>query len=102
MRWTNSRSGRHDYRPPHRRRTTTSAARSTSNRSHRHAGTTDDRKTPQYAAAGNGGCAQDAGTGLGGKGAEFRRAPVLISGSAVELAREPGAGPPIEERKARP
>jgi hypothetical protein len=35
-------------------------------------------------------------------GAEFRRALVLISGSAVELAREPGTGAAIEERQASP
>jgi hypothetical protein len=61
---------------------------------------TNDRKTPEYAAAGNGGCAHGAGTGPECAGAELRRAPVLISGSAVELAREPGAGAAIEERKA--
>ena len=35
---------------------------------------------------------EDAGTRLRCPGTEFRRAPVLVSGSTVELAREPGAG----------
>ena len=47
-----------------------------------------------------GGRSQSTGTGPRCPGAEFHRAPVLISGSAVELARESGAGPAIEERKA--
>src|SRR5437016_14155916 len=97
---TTSRSGYRHCLPARHHRTTTSAVPSTSNRSHRNAGTTNDRKTSEYAAAGNGRRAQGAGTGPRRAGLELHRTPVLISGSAVELAREPGAGAAIEKREA--
>ena len=44
--------------------------------------------------------AQGAGAGPVHAGAEFRRTPVLINGSAVKLAREPSVGAATEERRA--
>src|SRR5271154_5326491 len=70
---------------------TTSAVPSTSNRSP-HATGTNDGKTDRHAAAGYGGCIEDAGARSVGTGIELPGKARPAGGSAVELARESGAG----------
>src|SRR5215469_8079600 len=88
------------HRLRHRSPMTTFVAPTTSTKEDRaHAEPTDDRKTASHAAARHGRRLEGAGTRLCRGGAELSRTTGTAGGSAVELARESGAGTQTQSRK---
>src|SRR6516225_6119806 len=84
----------------HRSPMTTFAAPTTSTKEDRaHAKPADDRKTAGYAAARHGRGLEGAGTRLRRRGAELFGTTGPAGGSAVELARESGAGTQTQSRE---
>src|ERR1019366_7208101 len=76
---------------------TMSAAPSTSTKENRHhAEPTADGKTASHAVAGHGRRLENAGARSSDQRAEFPRTTLSAGRSAMELAREPGAGAKIE------
>src|SRR5215469_8798656 len=79
---------------------TTFAAPTTSTREDRaHAEPADDRKTAGHAAARHGRGLEGAGTRLRRRGVELSRTTGTAGGSAMELARESGAGTQTQSRE---
>src|SRR5208282_2354271 len=80
---------------------TMSAAPTTSTKGDRpHAEPTDDGKTGSHAAARHGRGSENAGTRSSDQRAEFPRTTRAAGRSAMELAREPGAGAKAESGQA--